>query len=169
MSISKWFPSSAPVRRACSRRGNAGTTLIETLVASVILAGGLLGLLAIFPKAYDTTKGSGHRLVLVHLANERLESLKVTDLSSPLLTNGVHPARQTDSNGDGYYPVAGFPEEYSVRWIVSDGPTTATGNPEPGVKTIVLEATLLVRYTLLGDSVPGDRSRQVVMKTCVSQ
>ena len=117
MNTRKWFPSNAPARR--SRRGDAGTTLVETLVATAVLATGALGLLAIFPKVYDVTKGSGHRSVLVHLATERLERLKVAELSSPLLTAGEHPARQTDSSGDGYYPITGFPEELSLKLLHS--------------------------------------------------
>jgi hypothetical protein len=123
-------------------------TLVEVLVASVVLTVGVLGLFAVFPQALGSARDSSHKLVLQQLANEKLESLRALDYDDLDLALGIHPTQQADSNSAHYYPVPAFPEEYSLRWTVQAGPTDGGGTAEANMKTIVIEATYRVRYTL---------------------
>ena len=130
--------------------GQAGLTLIEILVASLLLTVGVLGVFTVFPQALGSARESGRKLVLQQLANERLEALRALAYDDLDLALGVHPPQQSDTSAARYYPVAAFPEEYSLRWTVQAGPTDASGTPDPKMKTIFVEATHRVRYTLAG-------------------
>ena len=122
-------------------------TLVETLVASVIMIMGVIGLLAVFPQALGSARASGHMLILNRLAAERLESLRSLPYNAAELTLGTHPTQQFDSDSENYYPVTGMNEAYSLRWVVAAGPTDQSGTPEPDMKTVTVEATFLMRYT----------------------
>jgi type II secretory pathway pseudopilin PulG len=125
-------------------------TLVEVLVASVIMIVGLVTVMAVFPQSLGTARESSRILVLNRLATEQLESLRSLDYDDSELSSGVHPTLQFDSNFDRYYPVSGFPADYSLRWTVQAGPTDGSGTAEPNMKTIVVEATYWVRYTAGG-------------------
>jgi uncharacterized protein (TIGR02598 family) len=137
-------------------------TLVEVLVASVIMIVGLLSVMAIFPQSMGTARESSRILVLNRLATEQLEELRSLNYEDSDLSSGTHPTLQFDSNGDRYYPVTGFPEEYSLRWAVQAGPTDGSGTAEPNMKTIVVEATYWVRYTAGGVPIenPGSVTTQ---------
>ena len=125
-------------------RSQDGLTLVEVLVASLVLVLGVLGTLAVFPQAIATAHRSSHTLVLNQLANEKLDALRALDLAHADLTAGVHPAQGFDSNGDRYYPVPGFSDDYSLRWTVQAGPTDGSGTAEPDImRTVVVEVDLL--------------------------
>lgn len=143
----------------------SGFSLVEVLIASAILAVGLLGMLAIFPQAYRNTRVSGSISSLNHLASKQTEQLRSLDYDHGELSLGVHPTLQTDSSGQKYYPVPGLDEDFSVRWTVSNGPTDGAGNPVPDMKTVVVEATRLTRYTSGGTPIVNDRSLEVVRRT----
>ena len=130
-----------------------GFTLVEVLVASVIMIVGLVSVMAVFPQSLGTARASSRVLVLNRLATERAESLRAMDYFQADLSAGTHPAVGFDSHGDRYFPVAGFPEEYSLRWRVQAGPTDGSGTAEPDMKTIVIEATYWVRYTAGGAAI----------------
>lgn len=151
--------------RQASVRSASGFTLIEVLVATVIMIVGVFGLMAVFPTAYRTTKDSGRVSVLHHLASERLDQLRSLDFDHSSLGMGVHPAVQADSTGTFYYPLTGFDEEYSLRWIVLPGPTDATGNPVARMKTVVVEATHDVRYSTSGDPLPSVSGSTTTLRT----
>ena len=143
-------------------------TLVEVLVASVVLMIGVLGTLAVYPQAIGTVHRSNHMLILNQLANEKLESLRALDYDHADLSVGVHPAQQIDSKGDYYYAVPGFPDEYSVRWAVQAGPTDGSGTSEPNIKTVVVEATYWVRYTPGGLPIENDGSLDTRFQTYVT-
>ncbi len=145
-----------------------GFSLIEVLVASVIMIIGVLGLLAVFPQSLNSTRQSGRMSVLNHLVTQKLEQLRAQDLSDADLALGTHPTIATDSRGDRYYPVPGFPELYSLRWTVTAGPTDATGTAEPDLRTVAIEATHLVRYDLLANPVSRPNSREATSLTFVT-
>jgi type II secretory pathway pseudopilin PulG len=128
----------------------AGLTLVEVLVASLIMIVGLVSVMAVFPQSLGTARKSSRILVLNRLATEKLESLRALDYDHADLSPGPHPTVQFDSNGDRYYPGAGFPEEYSLRWAVLAGPTDGSGTAEPNMKRVVVVATYWVRYTAGG-------------------
>lgn len=135
---------------------------MEALAATVVLAVGVLGTLAVFPQALNTSRRSSETLTLRELAVERAETLRSLPFDHADLAIGVHPIQQTDSVGAGYYPVAGFPQAYSVRWVVSAGPTDGAGVADPNLKTVQVDATHRIRYTNTGNQIPnatGQRSR----------
>jgi Tfp pilus assembly protein PilV len=134
------------------------------LLAGSILAVGILGLLALYPQSLESARRSGESLVLHQLANERMEALRSLAHDDADLNAGVHPATVFDSNGDRYYPVSGFPEQYSVRWTVQAGPTDGTGTAEPNMKTVTVEASYRVRYTAGGDPITENASQTVPLR-----
>ncbi len=147
----------------------AGFTLVEVLVASVIMTVGVFGVLAAFPQSFRSARESGHRSVLTHLVSEKLDDLRSLDYSDTSLALGTHPAQQLDSQSQGYYPVPGFPEAFSVRWTVTDGPTDQSGAPVAAMKIVVVEGTHLVRYTISGTPIEGTGSLTVVVPTYLAE
>ena len=143
----------------------SGFSLIEVLIASVVMVIGVFGILALLPHAYRATKTAGHQSVLNYLAVDKIEDLRSIDYSDAELSSGIHPSLQTDSSGAKYYPVPGFGEEYSLRWRVLDGPTDMGGNPEPNMKMIVVEATRMTRYTIFEAPIKTAHSVEAVFRT----
>jgi hypothetical protein len=143
-------------------RGQEGLTLVEVLVASVVLMIGILGVMAVFPQALGTVHRSNHTLILNQLASEKLEELRAIGYDHADLTVGVHPPQQTDSSGARYYAVPGFSEDYSLRWTVLAGPTDGSGTAEADMKTVVVESTYWVRYSSGG--VPIERNGSLSMQ-----
>ncbi len=146
-------------------RSQAGFTLVEVLVASVIMTIGIFGVLAAFPHAFRSAKESGHRSVLNHLVSQKLDDLRSLDYSDSNLSLGTHPTQATDSESKRYYPVAGFPEEFSLRWTVSNGPTDSSGASVANMKIVMVEGTHLVRYTSSGTPIEEIDSVTVVTPT----
>ena len=150
-------------------RSQSGFTLVEVLVASLIMIIGVFGILASFPHAFRSAKESGHRSVLNHLVGEKLDDLRSLDYSDTFLVLGVHPAQQTDSQSQRYYPVPGFPEEFSLRWTVSNGPTDGSGASVDKMKIVVVEGTYLVRYSSSGTPAEETDSVTVVTPTYLTE
>ncbi len=147
----------------------SGFSLIEVLIASTIMIVGIFGVLAVFPQSLRSTKQSGRMSILNQLLTEKVEQLQSRDLSDADLLLGLHPPKVTDSAGKNYYPVPGFPEEYSLRWLVAPGPTDGGNAPEPQMRTITLEATYRVRYTgVANDPDYGSDSLEFVSRTFVA-
>ena len=148
-------------------RKDSGFTLVEVLIATALLAIVLTSVLTVFPQAYHTTTNAGRVSVLNHLVSEKMEELRSYALTHADLSNGIHPTQATDSNGDNYYPVPGFGEQYSLRWIVGPGPTDGTGTAEPNMRTVVVQATYMTRYTSGGAALTTDLSLEVRALTYV--
>jgi hypothetical protein len=141
---------------------------VEVLVASVIMIAGLVAVMAVFPQSLGTARESSRILVLNRLATEKLELLRSRVYDHADLSSGVHPTVQFDSHGNRYYPVPGFPEDYSLRWTVQAGPTDGSGTAEPDMKTIVVEATYWVRYTAGGAPIENSGSVTTRFQTLVA-
>lgn len=150
-------------------RAEAGFTLVEVLLASAIMLIGVFGVLSTFPQAFRSVKESGQRSVLTHLVSEKLEELRSLDPAHSSLGAGVHPATAFDSQGRHYYPVPGFPEEFSLRWTVQGGPTDGSGTAEAGLRTVIVEGTFLVRYTVSGTPIEQTGSITLVAPTVLPQ
>ena len=135
----------------------SGLTILEVLVASVLMAVGILGLLAIFPQALGSARDSGRRMVLNQLASQKLEELRSLGYTDADLTLGVHPAQSTDSDGQNYYAITSMPEDYSMRWTVAN------------MKTVTVEAAYRVRYTAGGDPIPRTGSYANVFRTFITE
>jgi Tfp pilus assembly protein PilV len=147
----------------------SGLTILEVLVASVLMAVGILGLLAIFPQALGSARDSGRRMVLNQLASQKLEELRSLGYTDADLTLGVHPAQSTDSDGQNYYAITSMPEDYSMRWTVAAGPTDGSGSAEANMKTVTVEAAYRVRYTAGGDPIPRTGSYANVFRTFITE
>ena len=150
-------------------RSQAGFTLLEVLVASVIMIVGVFGVLVTFPNAFRSAKESGHRSVLNHLVSEKLDELRSLDYSDSTLALGTNPTQQFDSQAQRYHPVSGFPEEFSLRWTVSNGPTDQSGASVARMKIVVVEGTYLVRYTSSGTPIEETDSVTVVVPTYLAK
>ena len=103
------------------------------------------------------------------LAAEEIEVLRGLPLTHADLTVGIHPTPATDSAGQWYYPVPGFDEDFSLRWQVSAGPTDGTGTAEPGIRTVVVEATYRVRYTIAGVPITDQNSLEASFGSLVTE
>ena len=138
-------------------------------MASLIMMVGVFGILAAFPHAFRSAKESGHRSVLNHLVSEKLDDLRSEDYSDSTLALGTHPTQELDTHHDLYYPVSGFPEEFSLRWTVSNGPTDKSGASVALMKIVVVEGTYLVRYTSSGTPIEETDSVTVVVPTYLAK
>jgi hypothetical protein len=148
--------------------GESGLTVVEVLVASVLMIMGILGVLAAFPQALGSARDSGRKLILNRLASQQLETLRALPYNDTDLGMGFHPAQQFDSAGDRYYPVTGLSEEYSMRWRVQTGPTDQSGTAEPNMKRVTVEATYETRYSSAGAPITESRSYETVFHTYVT-
>ena len=129
----------------------------------------VFGLLAVFPQTLRSTRKSGEISVLNHMAAQHLEYVKSVDYISADLATGTHPSQSSDSTGDKYYPVAGFAEEYSARWIVTSGPTDAGGTAESQMKTVTIEVSHRLRYKLDGTVIDDPDGIEVTLQTYVTE
>jgi len=150
-------------------RRQSGFTLIEVMVASVIMLVGIFTILSVFPQALRMTRESGRSSVLNHLAAQQVEYLRSVGYGHSDLATGTHPTIANDSTGKEYYPVSGFSEEYSMRWIVSSGPTDGTGTVESQMKTVRVEVTYLIRYDNSANPIPDPDGIEIVFGTFVSE
>lgn len=102
-----------------------GSSLIEVLIAMVLLGFSILAVLAMLPQGYDYIVKAGRISTINHLAYEKLEELKEKGFGHTDLAAGNYPTSAP-------YDVSGFPS-YSRRWYVTDGV------PETGMKRLVVE------------------------------
>ena len=147
----------------------SGFTLIEVLVASVVMMVGVFSLLAVFPQALRMTRESGRTSVLNHLAAQQVEYLRSIDYGGSDLATGTHPTIANDSTGAKYYPVSAFSEEYSMRWIVGAGPTDGTGTAEAAMKSVTIEVTYLIRYDNSANPIDNSDGIQVMFRTYLAE
>ena len=78
----------------------AGFTLIEVMVASLIMLIGVFGIIAAFPKAFSTTVDAGKTMVLNHLAAAKMDELRALGFSHSDLNIGTHGTLVAHSGGD---------------------------------------------------------------------
>ena len=90
-----------------ARRADGGFTLVEALIAVVVMSIGTFSLLAVFPQALDSVRKSGNTSILNHLASAKVEELRLLDYADTDLDIGTHPSLSTDGNGKKYYAVSG--------------------------------------------------------------
>jgi prepilin-type N-terminal cleavage/methylation domain-containing protein len=84
-------------RRAGKREG--GFSLIEVLIAMVVLTVGLVSLLSVFGLAMAATQTSQQDMIAKQLANESLESIMTARNSSQLAWDQLQNVGQGDGNG----------------------------------------------------------------------
>jgi type II secretory pathway pseudopilin PulG len=119
------------------RRNEAGATLIELMVAMVLLAIALLGLAASFPYAMQGVVAAGYQTTATLLAQQTVDNARFTlyDDLSTLITSGSGSCQ----GGGGFEAVSGYGT--FTRCV---GVETAT--PTANTTTI----TVVVRFTGTG-------------------
>jgi prepilin-type N-terminal cleavage/methylation domain-containing protein len=102
-------PVALPAARALPARPLSGFTLIEIMVAMVIFAIGVLGLMACMPMASKRVMQSGAQTGASSIAAQKAEELLTTPYGHGSLTAGTHndPANPRQGN-------------YYTRWVVEN-------------------------------------------------
>ena len=90
-----------------------GFSLIEILVAIVILAVVALGIMALLPGGYKQITNAGRSATINHLGQMQLDYLRSIPVSHNDLTAGTHPTA-----GPLWPMPNGTADKYSVEWIV---------------------------------------------------
>lgn len=106
-----------PARPALSQPGeggrdaSAGFSLVEVIVALVVLGVGLLGLAAVFP--LGARVGQGNRMITqaVDLATQKMEQLHLEAYTDPELAAGWHPSTAGEAVGPG--------SQFTRRYLVT--------------------------------------------------
>ncbi|MCI0412806.1 prepilin-type N-terminal cleavage/methylation domain-containing protein [bacterium] len=95
-----------------------GFTLIEILVAIVVLTAAILGAMALLPTSYKQITNAGRTTTMDHLAQMKMDVLRSLPITSSDLTDGTHPATPefyTAGSAD-----KSKTETFSVKWVVTD-------------------------------------------------
>ncbi len=131
-------------------RARAGMTLIEVILAVVILSGAMLGLANFGRKFQHQTSDSANQTLASDLATQRLEEIKGYRVYSTLVAtfNGASEAFTTDSTYHGFTRVTA-----AVRTQVAAG---ATASP-PGNDYIT------VTVTVTGNVIPAPIKKTTVI------
>src|SRR2546426_6869104 len=93
------------------RRDEGGFTLLEVMVAALILAIGILAVVGVFDSSRRLTTISEENEVVAHRAELELERIQAMPFSGVALTST--PAHSTDASDPDFY-VSGSPASY--RW-----------------------------------------------------
>lgn len=111
-----------------------GLSLLETLIAIIILALALTSISYFFSTARSNIEAFGHMRCGLVLAQDKLEELKDLGYSQANLSEGTHSDRVTstgESAADG---------EFYREWTVTPVPDPANGTDEPmDYKLVVLK------------------------------
>lgn len=81
--------------------GQAGFTLVEVLVAVVVMGVGLIGLAAVFPLGARVGVTERMTTQAVDLATQKMEQLRVESYHGTALTAGWHPSSSGEPVGPG--------------------------------------------------------------------
>jgi len=112
-----------------------GLSLLETLIAIIILAVALISISYFFSTARGNIESFGHMRCALVLAQDKMEELKDLGYSHPDLSVGIH-SDQVDSAGDAETDDRPFYRE----WTVYPVPDPANGTDEPmDYKLVVLK------------------------------
>ena len=134
-------------------RRETGFSLIEILVAILILSLVALSIMALLPKGHWQVTEAGRLSTISHLANQKIDYLKTLNSTHFDLTAGIHPTNPA------LYRIQSppYPTElngYSIRWTVSpDSPTT-------GVTTVLVEVGYMI-FDTSGNSLTNNQQFQI--------
>jgi prepilin-type N-terminal cleavage/methylation domain-containing protein len=114
----KVYDACGPRRR--SPKGEAGFTLVEVLVSTLVLTIGLVGVAGLLTVTVQAQIGARESARSVRLAQEKVDELMKLPFATPALSIGGN----LDANAANYNdtPVAGI----TRRWAVTAGPTDDT-------------------------------------------
>lgn len=120
MNLARHVPMDVPYRRA-GPWGPAGTTLIEVLVATLVLVSGILALAQLFLIAAATSAASRDITVAATLAAQKVEQLLSTDLSDATgLVDHVDMWGRVVSTDESPPPNAIYTRRWSVEPLFAD-------------------------------------------------
>ncbi|MBN2333287.1 MAG: prepilin-type N-terminal cleavage/methylation domain-containing protein [Deltaproteobacteria bacterium] len=136
-------------------QSNRGFTLIELMIAMVVMAFGILGYMFLMNRAIEGRVFSREMSRAVIVTQQQLDQLLAADFNSDLLAAGNHPTAAEDTadgnNADGLLTTTMQGFEYNTRWEVTD--TTAT------LKTIEVETT----WNIKGEASTATRFRPIYL------
>lgn len=123
-------------RRPICRRGEAGFTLLETMIALVVMMIAALGAASVFSYSINYNSGGSDRLVALAIAQEQLEKIRSGQFNSTttdtILEGGVSVRGGIIRNG----------KRYVLTTTIDDDPTTLL--PEIIVTTSLKRITVAV-------------------------
>jgi type IV pilus modification protein PilV len=111
------------------QRNQAGFSLIELLISILILAIGIIGIMALFPQSYNYVGSAGRLSAMNHLAQQKLDELRRLGYTNADLVAGIHPTiplRITNVDPLGA-------AVYTITWTVVDN------QPQTDMKTVNVE------------------------------
>lgn len=122
--------------------GQAGFSMIEVLIAAVIVAIAIIGLFMMYGTGQALVQAQGSNRVAVQLAQQRLEELRAGGFGTAVLPD---PREETAfvavPNNPGYERttiITGTcPNDFSTAWVLP-GDCTAPGQPTVQAKRIVV-------------------------------
>jgi type II secretory pathway pseudopilin PulG len=128
-------------RRKTSRRG---FTILEALIAAVVLAVGMIGLLGFFVASVSAIQNSQEELLARQKARETLESIFAARNSQQITFDGINnaasggifldgPQPLRDAGNDGLFDTA---DDSGVETIVLPGPDGVLGTSDDTVRTL---------------------------------
>ncbi len=103
-------------------KNNKGFTLIELMVAMVVLAFGILGFMFLQTRSIEGRVFSREMNRCITLAQERMDRLMAADYDDPMLAAGTHPtvAEDTDGVNDGQLTMRFQNFIYHIVWTITD-------------------------------------------------
>ena len=120
-----------------------GFTLVEVLVAIVILAIVALGIMSLLPIGYRHVTSSGRISTINHLAQMKMDQLRSTSFTHLDLQEGLHPSTGAgETFPEMFSALSTNYEHYTAYWRVTDNV------PRAGMKRVVLT----VGYTQYDES-----------------
>jgi prepilin-type N-terminal cleavage/methylation domain-containing protein len=105
-------PRPLPPRRPAHRSGEAGFSIIELMVALVLLGLGILSVANLFPLGSRTQVRDRLRTSAADVAQQKMEQLRISKWNEAVLDPGVHP----DASGETI--VLDDEGTFNRRWIV---------------------------------------------------
>jgi Tfp pilus assembly protein PilV len=113
-----------PGRTDAQRAGERGISLVEIMVALVLLALGITMAMRTLPESNTVTTKARNVTIATNLVQEKLEQLNSLPFDDPALSNGIH--------NDPLNPIE---DHYKRTWTVQDG------SPYTGMKQIRVTVT----------------------------
>jgi prepilin-type N-terminal cleavage/methylation domain-containing protein len=114
-------------------KDSKGLSLLEVLIAIIILALSLTSISYFFSTARGNIETTGHMRCGLVLAQDKMEELKDLGYSHPDLTEGTHSDR-VNSTGE-----AAADGQFYREWTVTDVPDSADGPGDTDYKLVELK------------------------------
>ena len=112
-------------RASCQLEAEAGSSLVEAIVAALILATGVMAMAQLFSIAIESNVTARGRTVAMILAQQKLEELRAASLSTAFFESVEHLNGSGSIVGRGSDPPA--QAVYTRRWSVEPATSGAEG------------------------------------------